>query len=84
MWCTSRPPAKAEDTLFRVPKDRFEKMSDVFRTMFTLPSGTDCQQVEGNDDDHPLVLEGVHADNFHQILRLLYPEYASKSVAKLR
>lgn len=42
--------------------------------MFALPSGDNGQQ-DGDDDDHPLILEGVKADDFRQFLRLLYPEY---------
>lgn len=65
---------QVENTLFRVPKDRLASNSDIFRTMFTLPSGDDCQQ-EGHDDHNPLILQGIKADEFHQFLRLLYPKY---------
>ncbi|KAI5122214.1 hypothetical protein M0805_002703 [Coniferiporia weirii] len=65
---------KAEDTLFRVPRERFEEHSDVFHGMFTLPACGDAAVQEGYSDEHPLVLEGVKAKDFLAFLKLLYPQ----------
>jgi hypothetical protein len=40
--------------------------------MFTLPAG-DGVQAEGQNDEQPVVLEGVRSDDFQQLLKVLYP-----------
>jgi hypothetical protein len=40
--------------------------------MFHLPAGTDVN-VEGTDEDHPIVLEGYQAAHFEVLLKVLYP-----------
>ncbi|KAJ7312369.1 hypothetical protein DFH08DRAFT_717582 [Mycena albidolilacea] len=61
-----------EDCLFNVPCYHFERLSEVFEMMFTLPAG-DGVQAEGHNDEQPVVLEGVRSDNFQQLLKALYP-----------
>ena len=42
--------------------------------MFLLPSGpTTCS--EGQDGDHPIVLEGYKKDEFTSLLKVMYPRY---------
>ncbi|KAF5336233.1 hypothetical protein D9758_014366 [Tetrapyrgos nigripes] len=70
-----------EQSLFRVPRYHFEKNSEVFGDMFSLPQG---EPIEGNDEQHPIKLEGVEAHDFEHLLRALYPRnppslYSSKS-----
>ncbi|KAJ7314358.1 hypothetical protein DFH08DRAFT_716740, partial [Mycena albidolilacea] len=60
------------DCLFNVPRYHFERSSEVFATMFTLPAG-DGVQAEGHNDEQPVVLEGVRSDDFQQLLKALYP-----------
>ena len=67
---------KAEDSLFRVPLDRFDSMSDVFCTIYNLPS-VDASGKLDCDDDHPVFLMDIKADDFLQFLRLLYPEFVN-------
>jgi len=38
------------------------------------------QKVEGDTDDHPIVLEGVCARQFDQFLSILYPSYAGRLI----
>ncbi|KAH8117106.1 hypothetical protein DFH11DRAFT_1579276 [Phellopilus nigrolimitatus] len=63
---------KVEDCLFRVPREGFEEQSDVFKTMFTLPSGG-AAELDGCSDDHPVLLEGISVDDFRTFLKVLYP-----------
>ncbi|KAH8117107.1 hypothetical protein DFH11DRAFT_1152839 [Phellopilus nigrolimitatus] len=74
---------KVEDCLFRVPQQGFESQSEVFKTMFTLPSGEDTEQ-DGCSDDRPLVLEGIKADDFRAFLKLLYPQFRRPTRANER
>ena len=48
--------------------------SEVFADMFLLPSGpaTPC---EGQDRDHPIVLEGYKKDEIACLLKVMYPTY---------
>ncbi|KDQ51176.1 hypothetical protein JAAARDRAFT_41438 [Jaapia argillacea MUCL 33604] len=60
-----------EGQLLKVPKTYFERHSEVFRGMFTLPNvGTD---VEGTSDQNPLRLEGIMKKDFLRLLRVMYP-----------
>jgi hypothetical protein len=56
-----------ENTLFCVPRCEFEQSSEVFADMFLLPSGamerTEGQDKEGQDKEHPIVLEGYKQEN---------------------
>ncbi|KAK0226455.1 hypothetical protein IW262DRAFT_1312308 [Armillaria fumosa] len=63
-----------ENTLFNVPRYHFENFSEVFKTMFSLPK-RDNLTVDGSSDEHPLVLQGVTAQEFRSLLgAMLLPE----------
>ncbi|KAK0486332.1 hypothetical protein IW261DRAFT_1454958 [Armillaria novae-zelandiae] len=63
-----------ENTLFNVPRYHFENFSEVFKTMFSLPQ-SDNIPVDGSSDEHPLVLQGVTAQEFRSLLgAMLLPE----------
>lgn len=62
---------QVEDQLFREPKRYFAAHSEVFRTMFTLPSGE--TNPEGQSDENPLKLEGISAQDFEHLLSVIYP-----------
>ena len=48
--------------------------SEVFANMFLLPSGPGMRS-EGQDRDHPIVLEGYKKDEFTCLLKVMYPRY---------
>jgi hypothetical protein len=62
---------EVEGMLFNVPRQNFIKDSEIFRTMYQLPQGT--EDVEGSSDTRPLVLKGVTAVDFEAFLSILYP-----------
>ncbi|KLO09627.1 hypothetical protein SCHPADRAFT_558658 [Schizopora paradoxa] len=64
---------EVQDVLFRVPVEPFETRSEVFRDMFSLPSGNETP-TEGTSDDSPIVLEGVVVEDFRALLKFLYPK----------
>ena len=59
-----------EDCLFRVPREPLEAESTVFRDIFLLPQAGDVP-VEGQDDENPVVLEGIENDDFAQLLKVV-------------
>ncbi|KAJ2930409.1 hypothetical protein H1R20_g6732, partial [Candolleomyces eurysporus] len=63
---------KVEESVFEAPRYRFAEYSEVFETMFQLPAGSDGN-VEGRDEEHPIVLEGYRAAHFDALLAVLYP-----------
>ena len=63
---------QVEEIIFEAPRNRLAECSEVFETMFRLPSGSDGR-VEGQDEEHPIVLEGYQAAHFHALLKVLYP-----------
>ena len=66
---------QVENTLFRVPRCEFEQSTEVFADMFLLPSGpVECS--EGQNKEHPIVLEGYTKDEFSCLLRVMFPRYA--------
>jgi len=67
---------KVEDKLFCVPRYEFVKSSEVFADMFLLPSGP-ATRSEGQDRDHPIVLEGYKKDEFTSLLKVMYPTSSS-------
>ncbi|KAF8216959.1 hypothetical protein K438DRAFT_1559229, partial [Mycena galopus ATCC 62051] len=79
---------QVEDCLFNVPRYHFERTSEIFATMLTLPPG-DAVEVEGQSDDNPIVLDGISEVDFRALLKILYPltDFMSKdewlSVLKL-
>ncbi|TFK74692.1 hypothetical protein BDN72DRAFT_833223 [Pluteus cervinus] len=62
---------QVEDCLFRVPRSQFEKESEYFQELFTVPAPNN--KPDGLSDEQPLVLKGVESDSFRQLLRVLYP-----------
>ena len=63
---------QVENTLFRVPRHRFEQESDVFRDMFQLPVAENTIP-DGYSDEQPLRLDGVAKEDFRQLLRVMFP-----------
>ncbi|KAF7370264.1 hypothetical protein MSAN_00657600 [Mycena sanguinolenta] len=63
---------KVENTFFNVPRYHFERSSEIFATMFTLPAG-DGVPAEGQSDRNPIVLEGISSVDFRALLKVLYP-----------
>lgn len=62
---------RVEDTLFRVPRRGFELESPVFASMFSLPTGN--HSPEGQDDNSPIMLQGMEKKDFQSLLELMYP-----------
>jgi len=67
---------KVEDKLFCVPRCEFVQSSEVFADMFLLPSGTAAYN-EGQDREHPIVLEGYKKDEFTCLVKVMYPRAGS-------
>ncbi|RXW13986.1 hypothetical protein EST38_g11868 [Candolleomyces aberdarensis] len=63
---------KVEEIVFEAPQYRFAEHSEVFEAMFHLPSGSEGR-VDGQDEEHPIVLEGYQATHFDALLKILYP-----------
>ncbi|KAK0195916.1 hypothetical protein F5146DRAFT_924703, partial [Armillaria mellea] len=59
-----------ENQLFKVTRRMFEESSEVFSTMFSLPQG-DSSPVDGSDDEHPLVLQGIKSVDFENLLKAI-------------
>ncbi|CAE6515600.1 unnamed protein product [Rhizoctonia solani] len=62
---------QVEDTLFNVHKYQLLK-SETFSDMFRVPKAEDDEPEEGNSPEHPIVMEGVKADDFVALLKVLY------------
>ncbi|KIY47184.1 hypothetical protein FISHEDRAFT_23961, partial [Fistulina hepatica ATCC 64428] len=60
---------QVENQLFKVPKIHLIEDSVVFRDMF-LSAGDGMQ--DGENDDHPIALDGILASDFEALLGLLY------------
>ncbi|KAF8216987.1 hypothetical protein K438DRAFT_2007695 [Mycena galopus ATCC 62051] len=63
---------KVEDSIFNVPRYHFERTSEIFASMFTLPT-VHGVHAEGQCDEKPVVLEGISSKDFQQLLKVLYP-----------
>ncbi|KAK7024957.1 hypothetical protein R3P38DRAFT_1055576 [Favolaschia claudopus] len=63
---------QVENRIFNVPRYHFERTSEVFAGMFSLPSG-DSVSLEGQTDTNPVVLEGKNCADFQALLKVLYP-----------
>ncbi|KAI6137464.1 hypothetical protein EDD17DRAFT_1501728, partial [Pisolithus thermaeus] len=67
-----------EDSLFKVPREPFEKESEVFCDMFSLPQGSSVV-VEGTGDENPIRIDRTSKDDFEQLLKaLLHRKYGSQ------
>lgn len=63
---------KVENTLFRVPKERLVENSDIFESMFSLPSEEE-KAAEGLTKDCPIKLHGLSSSEFRALMDILYP-----------
>ncbi|KAG5649954.1 hypothetical protein H0H81_001326, partial [Sphagnurus paluster] len=57
-----------KDELFCAPRFEFVRSSEVFADMFCLPSEPSTRS-EGQDKEHPIVLEGYKKDEFNSLLK---------------
>ncbi|KAH7338079.1 hypothetical protein B0J17DRAFT_410303 [Rhizoctonia solani] len=62
---------QVEDTLFNVHKYQLLK-SETFSDMFKVPKAKGDEPEEGSSPEHPIVMEGVKADDFVALLKVLY------------
>ena len=62
---------QVEDKLFCVPRCGFVQSSEVFADMFLLPSRPG--NTEGQNKEHPIILEGYKKDEFSSLLKVMYP-----------
>jgi len=67
-------PGASHHKFYRVPRDHFERQSDVFRDMFQLPVPAG-KLPDGSSDERPLLLEGIRKEDFQQILRIAILAY---------
>ncbi|EIW78695.1 hypothetical protein CONPUDRAFT_108685 [Coniophora puteana RWD-64-598 SS2] len=70
LFCFTNVTFAVENMLFCVPRQVFERSSEVFQDMFSMPSGN--QNVEGKDAEHPIILEDVTSSDFKQLLRVMF------------
>lgn len=70
---------QVEDQLFRESTRYFSANSELFRTLFTLPSGDG--KPEGQSDDNPLKLDGILAVDFERLLSIIYPMHLDPTEA---
>ncbi|KAI6141530.1 hypothetical protein EDD17DRAFT_1902503 [Pisolithus thermaeus] len=67
-----------EDSLFKVSREPFEKESEVFCDMFSLPQGSSVV-VEGTSDENAIRIDRTSKDDFEQLLKaLLHRKYGSQ------
>ncbi|OBZ75083.1 hypothetical protein A0H81_05027 [Grifola frondosa] len=71
-----------DGVLFKVPRRNFEENSEVFWTMYTLPPVAGVP--DGSDDEHPLLLERISAEDFRCLLRIMFaPKYSDNQELSL-
>jgi len=61
---------QAEETLFYIHRGVLIQKSDVFRDMFSMPTGHDAPQ--GSSEDNPIQLPGVTSEEFNDFLCWIY------------
>ncbi|KAI5993882.1 hypothetical protein EDD15DRAFT_2166702 [Pisolithus albus] len=59
-----------EGSLFRVPREPFQRESEVFCDMFSLPQGSSVV-VEGTSDESPIRIDRISKNDFEQLLKVL-------------
>ncbi|KAG7449824.1 uncharacterized protein BT62DRAFT_963326 [Guyanagaster necrorhizus] len=69
--------------LYQVPRHHFEKSSDIFASMFSLPPDTESAVADGSDDDHPIELQGVESKDFECLLKVLFTDARVESTPLL-
>jgi hypothetical protein len=62
---------QVEGVLFKVPRRYFEKNSNIWSGLFTLPLGSN--QAEGFSDENPIRLESISSIDFQRLLMVMYP-----------
>ncbi|KAG7449850.1 uncharacterized protein BT62DRAFT_928599 [Guyanagaster necrorhizus] len=67
---------QVEDTLFRFPKHHLMERSEAFRSMLSMPQGSN--EPEGFSDDRPIKLSGISKVEFERLLQVLHPKDAQK------
>lgn len=60
------------DVLFKIHASLIKARSTVFRDMFDMPPGDGGQHTEGTCDDHPVVIPGVDAFQFRNLMKMIY------------
>ncbi|KAF8910804.1 hypothetical protein CPB85DRAFT_1164980, partial [Mucidula mucida] len=78
---------KVQDKLYKVPKHVFEKSSEVFSDMFSIPQSADVTVREGISDEHPITLTLVESTHFEALLNALlvdtrYTNYADVGLGR--
>ncbi|EAU82947.1 hypothetical protein CC1G_09209 [Coprinopsis cinerea okayama7 len=63
---------QVESTTYRLPREGFERQSEVFKSMFELPQ-PEGPILEGAGEDNPIKLEGVSTVQFESLVEILYP-----------
>ena len=70
LWCLITGEQVGE-TLFRIHKRLLVgSESSAFASMFSLPQS---QNIEGQTDERPIVLNGDSPEGFEALMRILYP-----------
>ncbi|KAH6908584.1 hypothetical protein BKA70DRAFT_1280242 [Coprinopsis sp. MPI-PUGE-AT-0042] len=72
---------KVEDELFSIPRTCLTDHSEVFDAMFALDTSGD--HIEGESDDHPIVLEGYSSRDFQSLLKVVFPRHLLISIPNL-
>lgn len=62
-----------DDWQYRLPRQIFERTSDVFRTTFALPPPTETDKAEGSCPENPVHLRGIKKDDFEALLKVMFP-----------
>ncbi|KIM82558.1 hypothetical protein PILCRDRAFT_820414 [Piloderma croceum F 1598] len=70
-----------EGVLFKVPRRYFEKNSNIWSDVFTLPLGSN--QAEGSSDENPIRLESISSIDFQRLLMVMYPENSLSQCVKM-
>ncbi|KAF5340326.1 hypothetical protein D9611_007969 [Ephemerocybe angulata] len=70
---------QVESKVYRVPRYRLERFSDIFKDMFNLPP---ANEKEGKSDEHPIVLEGCASFQFESLLSIMFPESIKPDVTR--
>ncbi|KAI0258560.1 hypothetical protein BC834DRAFT_835270 [Gloeopeniophorella convolvens] len=59
--------------IYKIHRYFFERESEFFRDLFSLPQGdSTAEAAEGKDDDHPIKIMGATVTEFDSLLRFFY------------
>ncbi|KAF6757744.1 hypothetical protein DFP72DRAFT_890544 [Ephemerocybe angulata] len=70
---------QVESKVYRFPRYRLERFSDIFKDMFNLPPANDK---EGTSDEHPIILEGCTSFQFESLLSIMFPESIKPDITR--